>query len=147
MNRSAMTRLFAAGLMVLLLSPVAANAAASTESKLLALEQTWLWAAQDRNIPVLDRILADDYIDINYKGIVRNKADALKAPNLKTKRYTQRLSDEKVRVYGDTAIVTGRGILTKPGGVQIAAWRFTDVFIKRGGAWRVVSSQETVESK
>lgn len=146
MNRFATTRLFAGGIVLLLLSGAGAHAAGgSTESQLLALEQTWMQAAQDRNIPVLNRILADDYIDINYEGVVRNKADALKAPNLKAKQYTQRLSDEKVRLYGNTAVVTGRGVLTKTGGVEIAAWRFTDVFIKRGGAWCAVSSEETAE--
>lgn len=146
MNRSAMARLFAAGLVTFLLSPAAAaHVAASTQSQLLALEHTWMQAAQDRDLPVLRRILADDYIDINYKGVVRDKADALSAPNLKAQHYAQRLSDEKVRLYGETAIVTGRGILTKDGGVEVAAWRFTDVFVKRGGAWLAVTSQETAE--
>lgn len=102
-------------------------------------------AAQDRNIRILSRILADDYIDINYQGVVRGKADALKAPNLKTKQYTQRLGDEKVRFYGDTAIITGRGTLMGTDSTQVAAWRFTDVLVRRDGAWHAVSSQETVE--
>ena len=104
-------------------------------------------AAQDRDIPVLGRILADDYIDIDYAGSVRDKRDALKTPNLKTHHYAQRLSDEKVRLYGNTAVVTGRGALTKTGGVEIAAWRFTDVFVRSDGVWRAVSSQETLERR
>lgn len=143
---SATARLFVSASIALLLLPAAAaHAAASTESQLLALEQTWMQAARDRNVAVLSRILADGYIDIDYRGAVRDKADALKAPNLKTKQYVQKLSDEKVRLYGDAAIVTGRGVLTKTDGTEVAAWRFTDVFVKRGGAWRAVSSQETVE--
>ena len=102
-------------------------------------------AAQDRNMPVLRQILADDYIDINYQGAVRDKTDALKAPNLKMQHYAQHLNDEKVRLYGNMAIVTGRGVLTQDDGTEIAAWRFTDVFARSGGIWRAVSSQETME--
>lgn len=146
MNKPATIRFLSVGLLVLLPTfPAAAHAAASTESQLLALEQTWMQAAQERNVPVLSRILADDYIDINYEGVVRDKRDALNAPNLKMKHYAQQLSDEKVRLYGETAIVTGRGVLSKNDGVEIAAWRFTDVFVRGGGVWRAVSSQETIE--
>ena len=98
-------------------------------------------AAQSRDVPALSRILSGDYLDINYQGMIRDKADALYAPNLRVKAYTQRLSQERVRVYGNTAIVTGRGLLTT--GKRRYAWRFTDVFVKRDGQWRAVSSQET----
>ena len=135
-----------AGLMLaglpLWLSP--AFATGSTRAQLLELEQTWMQAAQHRDTPVLQRILAGDYLDINYEGELRDRADALLAPNLRMQHATQSLSDEKLRIYGNTAVVTGLGTLTDGGQVH-AAWRFTDVFVKHDGVWRAVSSQETVE--
>lgn len=130
--------------MLLMLAPCA-YAAPSAQSQLLALEKTWMHAAGTRDLPVLRRVLGDDYIDINYKGVVRTRADALNAPNVDTKRYTQHLGDEKVRIFGAAAVVTGRGVLQTADHSVVAAWRFTDVFVRRGGVWRAVSSQETVE--
>jgi len=145
MNHVAITRLCAFASVVFVVLPANTGLAGSTSSTLLKLEHTWMQAAQHHNVPVLTRILADDFVDINYKGIVRHKSDVLKTPNLKMKRYTQHLSDEKVRLFGDAAIVTGRGVLTRDGGGDVAAWRFTDVFVKRAGVWQAVSAQETVE--
>ena len=134
-----------AGLLALLAlpaytAPLSSNA---TTAQVLKLEQVWMRAAQSRDIRALSRILSDDYLDINYRGMVRDKADALHAPNLRIKAYTQKLNQERVRVYGNTAIVTGRGLLTTS--KRHYAWRFTDVFVRRDGRWRAVSSQETPE--
>ncbi|MDE2235035.1 MAG: nuclear transport factor 2 family protein [Gammaproteobacteria bacterium] len=135
-----------AGLMIaaswLCLTPAFADG--SSRAQLLQLEQTWMQAAQHRDVPVLQHILAIDYLDINYRGELRDRSDTLRVPNLRMRHLTQSLSDEKVRVYADTAVVTGRGTLTD-GGHMHAAWRFTDVFVKHRGVWRAVSSQETVE--
>lgn len=134
-----------AGLIVLAILPAGACAATSTRAQLVALEQAWLHAAQARDIPALRRILARGYTDINYKGVVRDRAAALSAPNVKTKNVMQRLTDETVRVFGCTAIITGRGVLVASSGTAIVAWRFTDVFVRHEGVWRAVSSQETLE--
>ncbi len=130
---------------LLLFAAAQTYAASSTQTQLLELEQTWLQAAQNRDIPVLQRTLAKDYLDINYQGKLRDRADALRAPNLRMRHVTQTLSEERVRVYGDTGVITGRGTLSD-GGHERAAWRFTDVFVKQDGEWRAVSSQETAEA-
>lgn len=133
--------------MGLLAPPVHAAPASGpgTETtRLLKLEQIWMQAAQSRDIPVLKRILSDDYVDINYQGKLRHKADALRAPNVQVRKPGQTLGEEVVRVYGNTAVVTGRGQMNV--GEQRYVWRFTDVFVKRNGQWRAVSSQETPES-
>lgn len=120
----------------------AAPAAASPgAAPLLRLEQTWLRAAQSRDIAALKRILSEDYTDINYAGILRDKADALRAPNVTSRKTTQTLSQERVRIYGSAAVVTGLGTLVA--GSHRYQWRFTDVFIADHGTWRAVSSQET----
>lgn len=125
----------------LLMACACARAAPPAAAPLLRLEQTWLQAAQSRDIAALTRILSDDYIDINYAGILRDKADALGAPNVTSRKTTQTLSQERVRIYGSTAVVTGLGTLVA--GSHRYQWRFTDVLIADHGAWRAVSSQET----
>ena len=49
-----------------------------------------------------------------------------------------------VRLYGDTAIVTGRTKATANGATpQTVTLRFTDVFVRRNGRWVVVASHAT----
>lgn len=124
----------------------AAGAAASTAAparvRLLNLERTWSKAARRRDIAALRRILSDDYIDINYKGVLKTKADALRAPNVAPHHDKPMFAQWKIRVYGNTAVVTGLGKLKA--GNHTYRWRFTDVFVSDGSAWRAVSSQETV---
>jgi len=125
----------------LLIACAAAQASSPSPASLLRLERAWLQAAQSRDIDALQRILSDDYVDINYAGVLRNKSDVLRSPNVTSRKPTQTLSQEKVRTYGSTAIVTGLGTLVA--GSHRYQWRFTDVFIADHGAWRAVSSQET----
>jgi hypothetical protein len=139
--RRAGTAFVAVPLLVACACAQAAPPAAAAAAPLLRLEQTWLRAAQSRDIAALKRILSDDYADINYAGILRDKADALQAPNVTSRKTTQTLSEEKVRIYGSTAVVTGLGTLVA--GSHRYQWRFSDVFIADHGAWRAVSSQET----
>jgi ketosteroid isomerase-like protein len=126
-------------------SVTVAFAAESVRAQLLDLEAAWLKATQQRDVNALRRILSDDYVDISYKAAVRSKADALRAPVVTAKKYDQQIGDEQVRLFGDMAIVTGRGVLRDRSGKRIGAWRFTDVFLKKGGGWQAVSSQETPE--
>jgi Domain of unknown function (DUF4440) len=141
-----MSKMFAIMTVILVSFPmISVFGATSVNSQLLSLELTWMTAAQHRDISILDKILSDDYIDINYKGALRDKVEVLRAPNIKMSQYTQNLSQQKVRIYGNTAVVTGRGELLTGDHTIHAIWRFTDVFVKQDGAWRAVSSQETVE--
>lgn len=141
MNARTLPRLLCAAVLAL---PAGAPAAPSAQAQLLRLEARWLRALQAHDVRFLRRLLSDHYIDITYQGGMRDKADVLRARATLGPRYTQRLADEQVRLYGQTGIVTGRGVLFDIGRRRIAAWRFTDVFVRRGGVWKAVSSQETL---
>ncbi|HEV2111922.1 MAG TPA: nuclear transport factor 2 family protein, partial [Gammaproteobacteria bacterium] len=60
-----------------LLIGLPASAASGDEQQLLTLEQRWLTAAMQRDIPTLEEILADDFLDVSYQGKLRDKADHL----------------------------------------------------------------------
>ncbi len=118
--------------------------AADDRATILALEQRWMDASVHRDRKTLDRILADDFLDTSYKGQLRTKADHLAAPVVSN--VTEKLEDVKVRFYGDTAIVTGRNVVTANDHSFAANIRFTDVFVKQSGMWQAVAAQETQES-
>ena len=57
-----------------------------------------------------------------------------------------KIQNLQVRLYGDTGIVVGEGIIKAHKGQQdLLGGKFvwTDTFVKKDGAWKVVASQIT----
>jgi ketosteroid isomerase-like protein len=57
-----------------------------------------------------------------------------------------KIDDLRVRLYGDTGIVVGEGMIKAHEGKQdLLGGKFvwTDAFVKQGGEWKVVASQIT----
>ena len=91
----------------------------------------------------LDRIYADDFIGIGPSGTVRTKAQVIAdftSGDLKFQSITT--DDVQVRVYGITAVETGRSTMIgqDKGKAVPRDNRFTRVWIKHGGRWRLVSN-------
>lgn len=120
----------------------AADATARVRGEIESLEHQWLNAAQSHDRATLDRILADDFVDVSSNGAFRSKADALAGGNAPP-GATQTLHELRVRVYGDCAIANGVNVVHS----DIQGWTvevpFTDVFARRAGRWQAVSAQET----
>ena len=106
------------------------------------LELDWRQAQLSNNISEVDRLLADDYLGISANGTLETKADELTRRRSGTLHITQLdLSDIKVRIYGDTAVVTSKADLVgKNGDRDISGrFRYTRVYSNRMGQWRIVS--------
>ena len=113
------------------------------EQAVLRIEKEMLDALLKGDASASERYLAETYIFTGPDGMVTNKAQNvadLKSGDLKFQSAT--LDDAKVNVYGDTAIVTfasdDKG--TYKGKDISGKMRWTDVFVKRGGKWQIVSS-------
>ena len=107
-----------------------------------ALEMQWRNAEIDNNVSQMDHLLADDYIGISANGTVETKAQALAQRRAGTVRIQSlNLSDLKVRVFGDTAVVTSQAQLTGVNGQSDISgdYRYTRVYNKRLGQWKIVS--------
>ncbi|MGN6149508.1 MAG: hypothetical protein ACTHPD_13290, partial [Rhizomicrobium sp.] len=55
-----------------------------------------------------------------------------------------KLSNVKVALSGDRAIVRGVNMATKPDGSLLGRIRFEDIFQYRDGMWRALTAQETL---
>ena len=91
----------------------------------------------------LDHIYADDFIGIGPSGTVRAKTQVLAdftSGDLKFQSITT--DDVQVRVYGNTAVETGRSTMIgqDKGKAVPPDNRFTRVWIKLQGRWRLVSN-------
>jgi ketosteroid isomerase-like protein len=107
-----------------------------------ALEQRWRDAIISNNVSEMDHLLAEDYIGISANGTVETKAQALALRKAGTVRITQLdLNDLKVRVYGDTAVVTSTAELAGTNGQSDISgnYRYTRVYNRRLGQWKIVS--------
>ena len=130
--------------------PANPTTAANDETDFSQLEQTWADAIVHTDVAALERIVADEYGSVGPDGTVMHKAEHLAAASAVAGKITSfKFSDVQTHVYGDTAVITGTGIIhwvdsvidgpVKPG----ALFRWMDVFVKRDGRWQAVASQAT----
>lgn len=113
------------------------------EQELLLAERAVIDASVGRDSKALHRLLSEDYLLITEDGEVMNRAQSiagLNDPDLVFENF--QTEDVKVRVYGNTAVVTGR--YTQKGQQKGAAfstpYRYTDVYVKKGRGWQLVSA-------
>jgi ketosteroid isomerase-like protein len=93
-----------------------------------------------------EQYLADDYVNINAAGQMLDKNQTVQAVRTGVVKYSSiDVTDERVRVYGDTAIdnVTSNTKLTVDGQDRSGQYRTTIVWVKQNGQWKRVSFQST----
>lgn len=122
----------------------------SDAAAIRALEMKWTESYKEHKIDILSSLLADDFAITIEDGNVYSKAGYIThTADSSVQVQVAELSDLKVRLRGDVAFVTGayheRGISNgKPYEYHD---RFTDVWMKAGGKWQVVSSHYSVPYK
>ena len=122
----------------------------SVVDQILALERARNEAIVHGDAAALDRLTSDDYTFINLRGGVQLKPEIVKGFASGSYRYESRqISELKVRVYGDTAVVTGRSTQrgAENGLDNSGDYRFTRVYVKHGEQWQTVAYQATVVQK
>jgi len=100
-----------------------------------------------RDADFSQKTLADDYVAITPLGQVTTKQDSVSARKSGQLRYDMvDVSDMVVRIYGDTAVVTARAdVKGRQMGEDFSGpYRYTRVWVRRGGHWQAVSYQATV---
>jgi ketosteroid isomerase-like protein len=119
-----------------------ADSDAAISQTLQAMEQAWLNAEKNNDAAAFEKIAADDWIAITPDGKSQNKGE--RATEIKVAHTTSAtLGDMKVRVFGDTAVVTGTDdeVTTEGGKKSSNHYVWTDVFVKRNDNWVAVASQ------
>lgn len=126
----------------------AGNASVSEDQKAVAALDTEYQAAVKRNdAATMDRILADDFILVTGRGKIYSKADLLRDARNELDRYEhQEDTDQTVRIWGDTAVVTAK--LWEKGTENGAAFDYTvwfsDTYVRTPSGWRYVFGQSSL---
>ena len=130
--------------------PLTAQEKADTATSIRKLEEKWTESYKKRQIDILSSLLSEDFVitvedgnTYSKMGYITHSAD----PSVQVD--IAELSDLKVRMHGNTAVVTGayheKG---KSNGKHYEYRdRLTDVWMKVGSKWQVISSHYSVPFK
>ena len=116
------------------------------EKELLKLEKAFAEAIVKNDLEGIGRLVTDDWIIIDPNGEIVGRARFFEV--IKSGALTHEMmesEDFRVRVYGDSAVVTG---VTRTKGKFMGEEfstqeRATDVFVKRDGRWQCVLTHLT----
>ena len=149
MRRVLLKSLWLGGVLTLALSGLAWTPQAPTQTaeaadihELERLETVWNLAHEQGDADALDALWADDLEVAVPHMLLMTKAGALSfARSGRMKFLSYQTSEIRVRVYGNTAVVSGRLQRTRSvNGREISDdWRFTKVYVREAHKWRVVS--------
>ena len=117
-----------------------------TEKDILALEDERFGAMIARDFPRLQLLVHDELMYTHSSGVVDGKASWLDA--MKSGRVTYKkaqCTERKVRLYGDTALITGRAQIEAEIGGEPKTLRrlFLNAWTKTPHGWRFVAWQST----
>jgi ketosteroid isomerase-like protein len=132
---------FAITVLPLGVSVAASNSVANDQKSVAALDKEYQKAVEKNDTTTMARILADDFVLVDGNGKSYSKADLINdAKGGKTHYVHQEDSEQTVRVWGDTAVVTA--LLWAQGiedgeSVNYKLW-FADTYVRTPKGWSYV---------
>lgn len=136
------TRRAAAGILGVALVALAGPAKAADEEKaVLAAQDRRIAATVAVDVAALEGMTTDDMTYTHSSAVVETRGEFLEA--LKTARYRYKsvtFDERRVRLHGAAGIVSGtcRALVVSGGRDIDVRLRFTELFVREGGAWKMV---------
>jgi len=155
-NRLFISRLSVCAKLILMITVLALattsklNASPEEDAKTVAALDTKYQAAVKANdAATMDQILADDFILVTGRGKVFTKADLIDSARKKEVTYERQDEEpgsQKVRVWGDTAVVTALLWIKSVQGGKPADYKlwFSDTYVRTPTGWRYVFGQASL---
>jgi len=118
----------------------------SVELEIKSLEARRFQALTAADVPALEKLLSDDLVYTHATGWRQTKAEflaSLRTGEIQYHSFTS--ADVKVRVYGGTAVVTGRAsVKARAKGQELNVdLVYLEAFVKQDGRWLLVAWQST----
>ena len=107
-------------------------------------ERKWAESVASGDQSVIERILADDFVGVDTKGQLYDKAKMVAETADGPKFFaSNRLNEIKIRFYGDTAIAQGNESWERRNGER-GRFVWTDTWLRRNGLWQIVAAEDLV---
>ena len=126
-----------------------ASAGKKEEDVVAALDTEYQAAVERNDAATMDRILADDFVLVLGNGTVHTKAELLEEARSASITWEQQKeidASQKVRVWGDTAVVTAKLWVKGTQGAKAfdrKLW-FSDTYVRTKSGWRYVFGQASL---
>jgi len=127
-------------------NPAGAGQASSAKAAVRQAEGDRFAAMSANDVAAVERMLGDDLVYTHSTAQVESKTEFLESMRGGTVKYISlEARDQVVRVYGQTAVITGGVTITSMnrGEHRRSVLRYTDVWVQRDGRWQMVSWQST----
>jgi ketosteroid isomerase-like protein len=108
--------------------------------------EQWMESYVNLDFAFLHQHLSDEYVSTFPDGTVLDKKGEIELLQSGDVAFAaMKPLEMKVRVYGETAVITGRSAIRAmvKGRDESGEFRFTDVWAKQDGRWQAVASQVT----
>ncbi|HZI84670.1 MAG TPA: nuclear transport factor 2 family protein [Casimicrobiaceae bacterium] len=115
--------------------------------KLIAdLDTQYQLAVKNHDAAAMERILADDFALVTGRGKTFTKADILEEAQGSTVYERQEDSQQTVRVWGDTAVITALLWAKGTDGGRAFDYKlwFSDTYVRTPAGWRYVFGQASL---
>src|ERR1700740_2427560 len=122
----------------------------SVEQAIRQLDNERIQAQIGADAVALDRIYADDFVGVGPSGTVRTKTQVITDFTSGDLKFRSITTDEvQVRVYENTAVETGLSTMVgqDKGKAVPRDTRFTRVWVKQQGRWRLVANHYSPRTK
>lgn len=114
------------------------------EKEVIETEKKRFAALVSDDFAVLDRVLADDLVYTHSSGKNDTKQSyMLSLREGKTKYNAMNTQEQKVRLYGNTAVINGKCLMnvTSSGTIINTRLAYTSVYVRTGNDWQMVAWQ------
>lgn len=128
--------------------PLIANGNPADDAKTVAaLDTKYQAAVKNNDAATMDRILADNFVVITGSGKVYTRADLLEMARTRRVQYQhQEDSNQTVRIWGDTAVVTAELWAKGTDQGKPFDWHvwFSDTYVRTPAGWRYAHGQASL---
>jgi ketosteroid isomerase-like protein len=132
-------RILASFVLIFVTASAGAARPVSDEKQILQLEDEWVRALEKQDREALNKILAREFTFIEPDGSLKNRNDYLADRSSNASEIDSfEIADLKVRVFGDSALVTGVAKITERrlGNRYRYSLRWKELWVREAQNWR-----------
>lgn len=118
------------------------------EQQIIKIMDDWAVVSGQRDIVATSRFLPEDFTITDCDGTVQTKAQYLEMVKNVPGDFVIRDTEQKVRVFGDTAVMTAHYTVEGKANKQVfISARYMCVFQKQKGKWMPIAFQRVCQTK